>query len=211
MYNHSEIPPFDDGSTPINAEFSAEPTTPGRDYPNGSPTYTTSTSVPGDRPWTGAVHPSVAESLNQDAIKNVQHLIELNVDSAKGWEAAANAVDTASLKGRFSEIAGQRRGFAEELQGLVRRAGETPESSGTMSGSLHRWWMNLRASVGSANTRTILEESERGEDVIKHGYEDALKQGSLGGLSRMVGDQAVNVRRVHDEVKTLRDQWRSRD
>lgn len=200
-------------SSPIAADIAGDSGIPGRDYPNGAPTYTTSTSVPGERPWTGSAHPSVADGLSNEAIKDVQHLIELNIDSAKGWETAAEAVDTASLKGRFREIAGQRRGFAQELQGLVRRAGETPESSGTVSGSLHRLWMNVRASVssGGANTKAVLEESERGEDSIKHGYEDALKHGTLGGLSRMVGDQAVQVRRVHDEVKMLRDQWRSRD
>ena len=54
--------------------------------------------------------------------------------------------------------------------------------------------------------RSVLEEAERGEDAIKHGYEDALKEGSLGGITRVIGDQSVQVRRVHDEIKILRHQ-----
>lgn len=180
-----------------------------RSYPNGSPTYTTSTSVPGERPWAGTVHPSVADGFSEEGIRKVQHLIELNIDSVKGWETAADAVDEPSLKGRFREIAGQRRGFADELQGLVRRRGETPHETGTTGGAIHRWWLNLRASMGTVNTRAVLEEAERGEDAIKHGYEDALREGSLGGITRVIDDQSVHVRRVHDEVKMLRDNWRA--
>ncbi|HZW08032.1 MAG TPA: PA2169 family four-helix-bundle protein, partial [Phycisphaerales bacterium] len=82
--------------------------------------------------------------------------------------------------------------------------------SGTAAGSLHRWWLGVRASVGAVNTRAVLEEAERGEDAIKHGYEEALREGSLGGITRVIGDQSVQVKRVHDEIRMLRDQWRSR-
>ena len=200
---------------PIRNEFNEQPAREAeagaeqRSYPNGSPTYTTSTAVPGDRPWAGSVDPAVADGFSDNGVKAVQHLIELNIDSVKGWETAADAVDEPALKGRFREIAGQRRGFAEELEGLVRHRGEVP-ASGTAGGSLHRWWLGVRASVGAVNTRAVLEEAERGEDAIKHGYENALREGSLGGITRVIGDQSVQVRRVHDEIKMLRDQWRSR-
>ena len=193
-----------------SADTAGEAAPPERLYPNGAPTYTTTTQVPSEPPWSGTVHPSLAEHLSGDAVKAVQHLIELNIDSVKGWETAADAVDNAPLKGRFREIAEQRRAFAEELQGLVRRAGETPGTGGTVSGAVHRWWMSLRASIGTANTRAVLEEAERGEDVIKHGYEHALKGGGLNGLTRLIADQAVHVRRVHDEVRGLRDQWKAK-
>lgn len=206
----SDVPGRGDPTDAAMGRREDEEEAPERVYPNGAPTYTTSTSVPGDRPWAGTVHPSVAEGLSADAIDRVQHLIELNIDSVRGWETAADAVDSAPLKARFRAIAEQRRGFAEELQSLVRRAGQTPESSGTTAGSLHRWWLNLRASVGATNTRIVLEEAERGEDAIKHGYEAALRGGALGGLARMVSDEALHVRRVHDEVRALRDEWRAR-
>ncbi len=179
-------------------------------YSGGEPTYTTGTSVPGDRPWNGSMKPVVVEHMADECIKCVQHLIELNIDSVKGWETAADSVTDASLKGRFREFAGQRRRFADELSGLVRVNGAAPVDHGTTGGSLHRWWMNLRASLGVAETKAVLIEAERGEDAIKHAYENALREQNLGELRRVVEEQSVQVKRVHDETKMLRDSWNAR-
>lgn len=181
-----------------------------RAYPNGAPTYTSATAVPGERPLAGTADPSVAAGFSDAGVRHVQSLIETNLASSLGWEKAASAIDEASLKARFVDIARQRKGFADELQELVQRAHASPTEAVTIGSAIRRWWNNLGSSTGEARTREVLEEAERDEDGVLHAYQAALEEDSLHGIARVIGDQSVHVRRVHDEIKMLRDQPRTR-
>lgn len=181
-----------------------------RKYPNGAPTYTSTTAVPGERPWAGTADPSIAAGFSDVGIGHVRSLIETNKASSLGWEKAASAVDEVSLKARFVEIARQRMAFADELQDLVHSMDAPRVEAGKLGGAIRRWWHNLGASTGEARTRAVLEEAERDEDSVLRAYKAALNEESLRGIVRVIGDQTVQVQRVHDEVKVLRDRQRPR-
>jgi uncharacterized protein (TIGR02284 family) len=65
-----------------------------------------------------------------------------------------------------------------ELQAKVRSLGGDPERRGSVSGSLHRGWVNLKSTITGMSEEAVLAECERGEDVAKRAYEDALKKDS---------------------------------
>jgi uncharacterized protein (TIGR02284 family) len=95
--------------------------------------------------------------------------------------------------------------MSRELQAELRRLGGDPEKSGSMSGSLHRGWLDLKAALTGHDDHAIMSEAERGEDVAKGHYETALKAELPVATMTLVQTQAAKVQRVHDEVREMRD------
>jgi uncharacterized protein (TIGR02284 family) len=143
---------------------------------------------------------------NDKAVSVLNSLIETCKDGEKGFKDAAEGVKNADVKTRFLEYSRERTRMAADLQAEVRRLGGDPDKGGSMSGSIHRGWMDLKAALTGHDDHAIVSEAERGEDVAKEAYEAALKGADLSGPAlTLVQQQAAQVRRVHDEVRNLRD------
>src|SRR3954454_21588573 len=103
---------------------------------------------------------------NQDASLDViNDLIQTCVDGQKGFEAAAGAVDDTNIKDELVGYSWQRQQFATELKSRLEAFGHDPSEGGSVSGSMHRGWMDLKSAVGANDGRSILAECERGEDA----------------------------------------------
>ena len=113
---------------------------------------------------------------NDDVISTLNGLIETNKDGQEGFKAAAEGVKTPTLKSAFYEYSQQRSQFAGELQAAVRELGGDPENSGSITGAIHRGWINIKSAVTGQDDRAILNEAERGEDSAKTAYKDAWKK-----------------------------------
>ena len=47
----------------------------------------------------------------------------------------------------------------------MQRLGGRPEEGGSVSGAVHRGWMNIKDAVAGHDDKAIIAEAERGEDV----------------------------------------------
>lgn len=142
---------------------------------------------------------------NDKAISTLNNLVETCKDGEIGFKTAAEGLQSAAIKAKFVEYSQQRARFARELQDEVRRLGGDPETSGSLSGSIHRGWVNIKSTVTGKDDHAIVAEAERGEDVAKAAYEDALKQTLPASAQTLVQQQATQVRQAHDHVRDLRD------
>src|SRR5262245_54686053 len=142
---------------------------------------------------------------NDKAISVLNNLIETVTDGEKGFKTAAEGVKSSAIKTTFLDYSRERNQMASELQAEVRRLGGDPDKSGSMSGSLHRGWLDLKAALSGHDDHAILSEAERGEDVAKTAYENALKEILPTSAQTLVQQQAVKIRRAHDEVRAMRD------
>lgn len=141
------------------------------------------------------------EQTNATAIVN--ELIQNCRDGAEGFRAAAGALKDAHIRSIFERYSRQRAEMARELEEEVRKLGGTPETGGSVSGTLHRGWMNIKSAVTGLDDTAIIAEAERGEDVAKAAYQKALTASLPAGVRRLIEDQAEIVRLAHDEVRTL--------
>lgn len=135
-------------------------------------------------------------------------LIEINNDRVEGFEKALADIkeENADLKGLFQEYASQSRKFSQELSIVVAGTGGEVETGESVSGTLHRAWIDIKSIFGADDRKSILNEAERGEDAIKAAYEKALREGELGGPAlEKVSAQAVEIKAAHDKIKALRD------
>lgn len=142
---------------------------------------------------------------NDDVISTLNGLIETCKDGQDGFKEAAEGVERSDLKSLFYEFSQQRSQFAGELQELVRSIGGDPEKSGSMAAALHRGWINIKSAVTGKDEGAILNECERGEDVAKNAYKDALEEPLPANVLEVVQTQYTAVQAAHDRVKALRD------
>ena len=145
---------------------------------------------------------------NDKAVSILNNLVETCKDGELGFKTAAEGLKDPSIKSQFLEYSRQRGEMARELQSEVRRLGADTEKSGSMSGSLHRGWLDIKSVITGKDDHAILAEAERGEDVAKSAYEEALEGTLPGSALTLVQQQASKVREVHDHVRNLRDRER---
>ena len=142
---------------------------------------------------------------NDKTIATLNNLIETCKDGELGFKTAAEGLKSADIKQKFLEYSRQRAEMVRDLQAEVRRLGGDPEKSGSVSGSLHRGWLDIKSVITGKDDHAIVAEAERGEDVAKTVYENALKEALPSTVLAIVQQQAIKVRQVHDQVRNLRD------
>lgn len=144
-------------------------------------------------------------TLRDETISGIQDLIEINIDSSKGFNDAAEKVENKDIANLFRQCATERDQFAGQLKSLIEINGEEPKDSGTLKGTAHRWWLNLRGMVQSGDEHALLAEAERGEDSIKARYEDTLKDTAGSAVNDVLLEQYASVKARHDQIRDMRD------
>lgn len=137
----------------------------------------------------------------------INDLIEINNDRVAGFEKAIADIkdENIDLKAIFQGYAQQSRKNGQELAALVGSVNEV-ETGNSVSGTLHRAWIDVKSLFGGDDRASILSEAERGEDAIKKAYKDALTDNELpAGAIEVVRAQAEEINDAHDKIKALRD------
>jgi len=145
-------------------------------------------------------------NLNEDTIKGIQNLISINIDSSKGFTSAAEHIENDQIASYFRDCGKERLRFAHELQVATSINNEEPEDDGSLKGTVHRWWMDIRSTVTGGNEHTVLADAERGEDEIKELYEKTLKDTAGSPLNGVLQSQYALVKKRHDQIRDMRDQ-----
>ncbi len=142
---------------------------------------------------------------NDNAISTLNNLIETCKDGENGFWTAAEGLKRPKIKTKFLEYARQRADMVRELQGAVRALGGDPETTGSVTASMHRGWMDIKSAILGKDDHAILAEAERGEDVAVAAYQSALTESLPAQTQTIVQQQAARVREAHDTVRDLRD------
>ena len=142
---------------------------------------------------------------NDDVISCLNDLIATCKDGEEGFGEAAGGVERSDLKSLFAEFSLQRAQFAGVLQELVRSLGGEPESDGSISGALHRGWIDIKSAVTGSDEKAILNECERGEDSAKSNYTDALEKNLPANILDIIQQQSQAILAAHNRIKALRD------
>jgi uncharacterized protein (TIGR02284 family) len=140
-----------------------------------------------------------------EVIATLNELIETSRNGEEGFRTCADGVKSVQLKQMFEHAASRCAQAVNELQAKVRSLGGDPERRGSVSGSLHRGWVNLKSTITGMSEEAVLAECERGEDVAKRAYEAALKRDLPADVRSMVERQYEGVKQHHDRVRQLRN------
>ncbi len=145
-------------------------------------------------------------STNDHAVKVLNSLIETTLDSANGYKEAAENVESSEYRSMFSERSTRRLELSRRLQAEVRSFGGEPEDDQSLAGKLHNKFVDLKTALtGGPNDKGVIDEVERGEDVIKAKYEAATKDDELPTeLRTKIIDAYQSVKSDHDEISRIK-------
>jgi uncharacterized protein (TIGR02284 family) len=133
---------------------------------------------------------------------SVKTLIQVLHDSHQGFQDIGEHLEDPAAKRFFQEEATVRAKFEHELKHV---AGASDDVGGTVAGSAHRAWGDLKANLGGGD-HTLLATAEQGEDAAKKAYEEALKdQDVKSNIREVLVRQQAHVVQAHNTVKAFRD------
>ena len=112
---------------------------------------------------------------NADILNNV---LESLIDSADGYEKAADLAERSLFKEFFTRRAASRRGMVTAIRDEISQLGGKPETDGTILANAHRVFMNLRTMVQD-NDEAVIEAVENGEDYLRRKFDGALSNDDL--------------------------------
>ena len=139
----------------------------------------------------------------EEVIDTLNDLIETCKDGESGFLTCAEDIERPALKQMLEKAATRCAEAAHELQTEVRRLGGDPERSGSLAGSAHRRWVDIRSALTGKSEAQVLAECERGEDVAKESYQKALKKDLPADIRAIVERQYEGVLQHHDTVRSL--------
>lgn len=148
--------------------------------------------------------------LTHDEVRSeidlLNDLVAVDLDAREGFKLAADDAKDLELKELFANLSRQREEFARALQTEVRNLGGKLREHGTLSGAIHRGWLNLKAAIASRNNHAVLSECEEAEDHALKAYSDAAASSLLSPTAReMVESQLAAVQEAHNRIRDLRD------
>lgn len=141
--------------------------------------------------------------------KNINELIEKNNDAYKGFNKAADKAENHQLKTFLSKQSSQRKQFAQELTNELRTADPDfkADDDGSVTGSLHRTWMDVKSALSGDNDEAILEECLRGEKAARDEYKEALEENHTlpTNLQSTLRQQLSEIKDTLNRVSRLED------
>lgn len=140
-----------------------------------------------------------------DTISTLNGLIETCRDGQNGFQEASTNVKNSGLKSLFAEASTERAKFVGDLQQEVRGLGGDPENTGSVTGAVHRAWIDVKGTFTGQDDAAILNECERGEDSAVSTYRDALATQLPANIRTLVETQYTAVQSMHDRIRSRRD------
>lgn len=147
--------------------------------------------------------------MNNQVISTLNDIIETCKDGEKGFRTCVENVQDGELKSMFGERSQRCAEAVKELQSEVRRLGGDPDTQGSVSGALHRGWLNVKSAITGKDEAAVLAECERGEDVALQHYQDALREDLPSDVRDLIERQYQGAMANHELVRGLRDRART--
>ena len=136
----------------------------------------------------------------------LNELVETLKDGQKGYADAMTDVEDTNLKETFKKYAAQRAEYITEIEDQMFKLNLKPEEESSVTGTVHRAWIDLKSALTSKDSKAVLNECERGEDYAKKAYQTALKAQDLpANVKSVIEKQYQGVTAAHDNIKALRD------
>ncbi len=146
---------------------------------------------------------------NEPLIEVLNDLVKINNDRITGYEKAADETTDSDidLKGMFTKMANDSRGYVRELSAVIQKSGGDVTTDTTVPGKIYRAWMDVKAAFTGSDRKGILSSCEYGEDAAQKAYETALtSEAEIDAETRqLIMSQKSSLKESHDIIKKYRD------
>ncbi len=141
---------------------------------------------------------NISEKLND--------ILEKTYDAEKGFKKAAENVKNPALKSYFKQKADERYNFGHELKSEIKSFGEDVDKGGSITGTIHRAWMDTKALFSTEDEESMLEEAIRGEKSAISEYDDVISDTALPESTKSIlTSQKTRIEKGLSRIKSLED------
>ncbi|GHC62441.1 ferritin-like domain-containing protein [Ulvibacter litoralis] len=145
-------------------------------------------------------------NIHNNLVNNLQGLLEKNYDAEKGFKKAFETTKNEPLRGFLKDKAVLHSRFANEINDELLKLNETPTTTGSTTGALHRGWIDVKTAFKANTDEAILEECIRGEKASMKEYEETLQKNNFPPqISGVLNNQLNDIKNTVSKVKKLED------
>ena len=145
-------------------------------------------------------------TYTEEVGEKLNGILEKTYDAEKGFKKAAENIENKALKKYFSSKAQERYSFGKELKTEIRAFNQDVDTGGSLAGSAHRSWMDIKALFSLDDEESMLEEAIRGEKTAVKEYEAVLKEISLPTSTKSILEiQKNKIENGLYNIKSLED------
>ncbi|ALJ05136.1 hypothetical protein APS56_08355 [Pseudalgibacter alginicilyticus] len=143
---------------------------------------------------------------NKEIVNVLQELLQKNYDAEAGYKQVMTKAKSQGLKEWLQLKAKQRSEYATQLDNVIRNFNATPAEDGTVLGSVHRGWIDVKTTLSSDTDESILEECIRGEKASVSEYETQLEKVSdYLPIKDLLNNQMTSIKTALNTVKRMED------
>ena len=140
-----------------------------------------------------------------NGVDTLNAMIAIALDGAGTLAKGADIVKDPRIKALLAELAGERDESVSRLKDEVRSLGGTPEDRGTVVGSAHRLYTEVKLALAPEDRRAVIDEVKRSEERVREKFQELLRQdGALSPAVREIVEQHFEqLRRSCSRVSQL--------
>lgn len=124
--------------------------------------------------------------FKKEIANNLNQLLEKNYDAEKGYKDAADKVQNTRMKQFLEEQAQLRYDFGHQIKSEIKAFDGEVDKGGSVKGSMHRAWMDLKSAVTSDKEENVMEEVQRGEQSAIEEYNEVINKSNLPATTKDV-------------------------
>ena len=136
--------------------------------------------------------------------KKLNALIEKNKDAEKGFIKAAENAKAKSLVVWFTNSAIERKKFNQDLKLEISSFEQDSNINGSLTGDIHRTWMELKSLLAADNDKAMLQEAIKGEKAALKEYNNIFNEVNLPSTTKtMLTSQWTKIKNNITILSTL--------
>ena len=139
--------------------------------------------------------------FKKEIANNLNQLLEKNYDAEKGYKDAADKVQNTRMKQFLEEQAQLRYDFGHQIKSEIKAFDGEVDKGGSVKGSMHRAWMDLKSAVSSDKEENVMEEVQRGEQSAIEEYNEVINKSNLPATTKDVLTQQRDKFSKHNKVQ----------
>jgi uncharacterized protein (TIGR02284 family) len=142
---------------------------------------------------------------NRHIADELEELIQICRDGQNGYRDGAEHAKDPELKRLMNEVSLERAKFAGDLENEAVRWGRPDvDRSGSVLGTVHRGWVNLKSALGGGDD-AILSSMETGDEYARQHYDEAIRDKDMpDDILGILRNQAQAIVGTLDRVRALR-------
>jgi len=144
------------------------------------------------------------ENNNHSTNEKLNRLIDIAEDGKEGYESAAKDLKDDAVKSSFLLFAKERSVYASQLREIVHQfRGEVEDNGGDVKGSMHRIWINLKATFTSGDTEAIINACITGEEAAVKEYKSVLDDSLIPeSIKPLIGQQLDGIEQALASIRS---------